>query len=224
MPVNCEIFPLCLSILYLNHDSVVPISYKRNVGPTCMFRNFDVGQEEALNLTIAEAMMATLASPPLFISESIVKDSSTFEYTSASTSLSNPTRQIISEAYGTFGEEPHVACLLSIGCGHPGIIKSPDSSDEVTWIQFLEKLATDSEQKAAEIQSQMGHLSLYHRFSVTRGLERETDIAGPETGDIIAHTAVYLTGFDVSRKMDLCAESLRVRDGVISLEQLSKQR
>jgi hypothetical protein len=180
-----------------------------------MFRNFDVRREEAVNVTIAEAMMTTLASPPLFTSTRIVKDSSTFKYISSDLTLSNPTQQVISEASATFSEERRIACLLSIGCGHPGVIKSPNSPDKATWIEFLEKLATNSEQKAEELQAQMGHLGLYHRFSVTRGLEMETHIPGSQIWDIIAHTAVYFTGFDVSRKMDLCAESLRVRDGVI---------
>jgi hypothetical protein len=206
----------------LTHHRVVPISYKNNVGPACMLRNFGVRQEEALNLTIAEAMLATLASPPLFTSTSIFKNSSTFEYTGADITLSNPTRQTIAEAYGTFGEEARIACLLNIGCGHPGIIKSPGSSHSIAWIQFLEKIVTDSEQKAEEIKSQMGHLGLYHRFSVTRGLEREKDVSEPESGDAITHTVVYLTGFDVSKKMDICVDSLRLRDGVASLEQLRK--
>jgi hypothetical protein len=97
-----------------------------------MFRNFDVRREEALNVTLAEAMMTTLASPPLFNSTWIVKDSSTFEFISSDLTLSNPTQQVISEAYKAFSEGRRVACLLSIGCGHSGVIKSPDSSDKVT--------------------------------------------------------------------------------------------
>jgi hypothetical protein len=187
-----------------------------------MLRNFDVRQEETLNTTVAEAMLATLASPPLFTSASISKDSSIFEYIGADITLSNPTLQVIVEAHGRFGEDASIACLLNIGCGYPGIIRSPESSQSAAWIQFLEKIVTESEQKAEEIKSQMGHLGIYHRFSVTRGLERETGISESETGGTIAHTAVYLTGFDVSRKIDICVELMKPRDSVTLLDQIGK--
>jgi hypothetical protein len=110
-----------------------------------MLRNFDVAQGEALNFPVVDAMLATLASPPLFSPTSIFKDVSTFEYISASFALGNPTRQIISEAYGTFGEERRVACLLSIGCGHPGVIAAPKNLELANWDRFMEQIAKDSE-------------------------------------------------------------------------------
>ena len=168
-------------------------------------------------------MLATLASPPLFAPISIINGRSTFEYISGDLTLSNPTMMIVSEAYETFGEQAHVACLMNIGSGHPGLISPPDGSDLASWNQFLEKIVKDSEQKAEEIDTQMGNLGLYHRFSVTRGLERQTETTTTTTaGDAIGHTAVYLSGAAVSRKLDLCAKLLTRRDGIASLKQLSK--
>jgi len=184
-----------------------------------MIRNFQVRQEEALNLTITEAMLATLASPPLFASTSVFKDASTFEYISADLTLSNPTRQIIVEAYGTFGEEARVACLLSLGCGHPGIAPSPDDSEMTSWIQFLTRIVMDSERKAQDIDGQMGHLGLYYRFCVPQGLEQESPSLKPE--GILAHTVVYLSSAPVSSKITECTDSIKLRDGLASLEQLS---
>jgi hypothetical protein len=186
-----------------------------------MIRNFKVRQEEALNLTITEAMLATLASPPLFASTSVFKDASTFEYISADLTLSNPTRQIIVEAYGTFGEEARVACLLSLGCGHPGVAVSPDDSNVTSWNQFLTRLVMDGERKAQDIDGQMGHLSLYYRFCVPQGLEQNGETPSPTPGGIVAHTVVYLSGNSVSSKITECVDSLKLRDGSASLEQLS---
>jgi hypothetical protein len=195
---------------------------KRHIGHARILRNFDAFQGEALNFTIAEAMLVTLASAPLFTPISVLNGISTFEYISGDLTLSNPTLMVISEAYETFGEKAHVACLMNIGNGHPGFISPPESSDLASWNLFLEKVVKDSELKAEEIDSHMGYLGVYHRFSVTRGLEGQIMMDTTTTGDAIGYTVVYLAGAAVSRKLDLCAKALTSRDGIVSLEQLSK--
>jgi hypothetical protein len=199
------------------NDSAIPILHYRHIAHAHILRSFDVGRED-LNFTVAQAMLATLASPPLFTPASISK----VEYISGDLKFSNPTLTIISEAYDIFGEEARAACVMNIGSGHAGFISPPNSSDLESWNQFLEKLVKDSEQKAEEIESQMGSLGLYHRFSVTRGLEDETQATTPTVGAAIEYTAMYLTGVAVSRKLEICVDSLRLRDGVASLAQLSK--
>lgn len=206
----------------LTDPRVVPISYKHHVGSMCTLRNFTVRKEQAVNLTIYQALLATLITPPLFTSISIFKDAAMFEYIGADLSFSNPSREIIVEAYGTFGSEESVACLLSLGCGHPGTIASPDDPDLTNWMHLLERLVMDSEQKAQSIDSQMGHLPLYHRFCVTTGLENEPSVANPKTNDTISHTLVYITDASVSKRMDDCVDLLAVRNGAASLEQLSE--
>jgi hypothetical protein len=219
--VNCRQFPY-FQRLGLTQRSVVPISYKRHVGSNCMIRNFQVRQEEPLNLTVTEAMLATLASPPLFASTSVFKDASIFEYISADLTLSNPIRQIIKEAYRTFGEAARVACLLSLGCGHPGVAVPPEDSNLISWNQFLTRLVIDSERKAQDIDEQMGHLGLYYRFCVPQGLEQNEWMSTPQPESIISHTVVYLSGDPVSSKMTESIDSLKLRDGSASLEQLSQ--
>jgi hypothetical protein len=200
---------------------MVPISYKHHVGPTCILRNFDVRKEQALNLTIFDALQATLATPPLFASTTIFKDASTFEYIAADLTLSNPTREIIAEANGIFGGEARVACILGVGCGHPGVSKVPGESDLASWNSLLERLATDSEQQAQNIDAQMGHLGLYYRFCVTRGLESAEVVTLSDAGILLTHTAVYLSDVAISRKLTVCVDTLKLRDGVASLYQLS---
>jgi hypothetical protein len=200
------------------NDSVIPILHNRHIGHAKMLRNFDAGQEEELNFTVAEAMLATLASPPLFTPISISK----FEYINGDLKFSNPTLTIVSEAYDTFGEEARVACLMNIGIGRLGFISPPGNSDLGSWNQFLDKVVKDSEQKAEEIDSQIGSLGLYHRFSVTHGLEGETQTNTPTAGEAIEYTMVYLAGVSISRKLEICVDSLRLRDGITSLGQLSE--
>ena len=170
-------------------------------------------------MTIAEALLTTLSTPPLFASVSIFKDAATFEYTGADLTLSNPTREIIAEAHAAFGGEKRVACLLNLGSGRLGVFSSPESTAISEWNQFLQRLAADGERKADGLESQMGPSGLYHRFSVTSGLKGSTFL---RPGDIVTHTSVYLAETSVSRKVDICVESLKLRDGVSSLEQLSQ--
>ncbi|KIM25294.1 hypothetical protein M408DRAFT_212102 [Serendipita vermifera MAFF 305830] len=127
---------------------VVPISYKHHTGSICVLRNYSVRKEKTLNLTIAEAMMATLATPPMFTSAQIRKDTATFEYTSADWTPSNPMEELIAEAHEALGAEQKVACILSLGCGHPGVFAAPKDSSTAAWNEFLEYLVADSERKA----------------------------------------------------------------------------
>ena len=174
--------------------------------------------EQTVNLTIAEALLVTLSTPPLFTSTSVLKDAATFKFIGADWSLSNPTQEIIAEAHVTFGGDERVACLLNPGPGHPGTFSSPEGTGLLEWNGFLEGLATDGQRMAGSLESQMGNLGLYYRFSTMNGLERSSVL---EPGDILTHTSAYLAEISVSRKMDICVDSLKVRDGVVSLEQLS---
>jgi hypothetical protein len=171
-----------------------------------------------MNFTIGEAILATLASPPLFTPASI----SEIEYISGDLRFSNPTLTVVSEAYKVFGEEARVACLMNVGTGHLGYLSPPNDSDFSHWNRFLDKALKDSEQNAEEIESLMGNLGVYHRFSVTRGLEGEKETNTTIIGDAILYTILYLAGVAVSRKMEICVDSLKLRDGVASLGRLSR--
>jgi hypothetical protein len=202
----------------LTNYSVIPILHNRHIGHERILRNFDVGQDQEFNFTITGAILATLASPPLFTPASI----SNLEYISGDLKYSNPTLMLVSEAYDAFGEEARLACLLNIGTGHPGFLSPPSNSDSDSWNQFLEKVVKDSERKAEEIDSQIGGLGLYHRFSVSRGLEGERQTDTATIRDTIEYTMVYLAEVVVSRKLEISVDSLRLRDGVAPLGQLSR--
>ena len=206
----------------LTYASVIPISDKHHISSTATLRNFHSRQGPAVNVTVLDAMMITLASPPLFSPTSITKDSSTFEYVSGDLTRSNPIRAIIAEAHGAFAPEGHVACLLSVGCGHSGANPVPDGSSISQWNEFLGKMATDSENEAQQVSSQMANLRLYHRFSVNLGLELSSPSKKMTSESIVTQTSIYLDDLGLTEKVDHCSELLRIRDGTASLEQLSE--
>jgi hypothetical protein len=196
--------------------------YRNNVGVTCVLRNHVVRQEPSPNLTVAEAMFATSAISPMFTPISIGKDFSTFEYISSDLGLSNPIREIIAGAHHAFGEEATVACLLSIGCGHPGVKILPSTSNSTARIEFLERVAMDSEKVAQDLGAQMSKLTLYHRFSVKFGLETIQPRVWRDPKTSITRTSVYLQDSEVTELVDRCADAINTGHGSATLEQLSE--
>lgn len=173
-------------------------------------------------MKISEALLATLATPPLFSPVVICKGVTRLEFSSGDLIAGNPARETVKEAHEAFGGDGHVGCFLSIGSGHPGVTKAPSANNASleSWNCFLERVLTGSEQMAQTMDEQMGRLGIFYRFSVTRGLERTAGIVGPDPGETLAQTNVYLT--EASALMDRCVDSLRTRDGIVRLEQLSE--
>jgi hypothetical protein len=195
--------------------------YKNNVGITCVLRNHVIRQEPPTNLTVAEAMLATSATSPLFSPIAIGKDFAAFEYISGDLGLSNPVREVIAGAHHTFGDEATVACLLSIGCGHSGVTSVPGSSGAAARVEFLERVAMDSEKAAQEIATQMSRLTLYHRFSVGYGPEKVQSRVWLQPESIAAHTTVYLKDLELAKSVDSCADVINTGHGSATLERLS---
>jgi hypothetical protein len=196
--------------------------YKNNVGSPCILRNYTPGHEPPVDLTIAEAMLATCSNPPIFAPTTTSKDFANFEYVSGDLGLSNPTREIIAEAHRTFGNETTVACVLSIGCGHPGVNTVPGDSGGTSWTGFLEAVATNSEKTAQEIAAQMSRLTLYHRLSVKYGLERGQVREWKDPNVTSARTNTYLNDLDVVELLGRCIDTLKHSYGYTTLEQLSE--
>jgi hypothetical protein len=196
--------------------------YKNNVGVPYVLRNYVAGHEPPADITIAEAMLATCATPPMFTPTSVYKDFSNFEYIGGDLGLSNPTGEIIAEAHRAFGDEATVACLLSVGCGHSGIKSSPSDSGAATWIDFLNRVSIDSEKTAREMARRMKYLTLYHRLSVDYGLATDQLNAWRDPVVIAAHTATYLGNLEVAERVNCCVGSVIHGDGFSTLEQLSE--
>jgi len=196
--------------------------YKNNVGVPCMLRNYVANHEPPIDITVAEAMLATCATPPIFTSTTVWKDFASFEYVGADLGLSNPTREIIAEAHRTFGNERTVACVLSLGCGHPGVNDLPSDSGSTGWTGFLERLASDSEKTAHSIAGYMTQLTLYHRLSVNKGLETQQSRGRKDINAITGHTTAYLHDLEIVRLVDRCVDTIKHGDGFRTLEQLSE--
>ncbi|KIM21391.1 hypothetical protein M408DRAFT_29590 [Serendipita vermifera MAFF 305830] len=199
---------------------ILPVLDTNNTGSPIILTNYVDRQGPPTNLTVAEAMLATCASTPLFSPAKVVKDFSTVEYIAADLGLSNPIREIIDSAHRAFGGEMPVISLLSIGCGNPGVNAVPDDSYTISRVVFLERSAMDSERTAQNIASQMGKLTLYHRLSVAYGMEATRYQSQKEPEVIAAQTRSYLEDEEVATAMNRCISTLRDGAGFTTLEYL----
>lgn len=136
--------------------------------------------------------------------------------------LSNPTREAILEAYSAFGPDEKVGCLLNLGCGDLGVISIPDDPNLASWNTFLSQTTADGDRVAGVITSQMGHLGIYHRFSVNRGLGALIAAGAANSEAIIAQTSEYLENEFLKEKIDNLVKLLTKRHGISSLEWLGK--
>jgi hypothetical protein len=200
----------------------VPITYKNNVGVPYVLRNYVARHEPSPGLTIAEAMLATCSTPPLFTSTRVKKDLVTFEYIGGDLGLSNPTSEIIAEAHSAFGDDATVSCLLSIGCGHGGVRSIPSDPGVAAWVNFLNGMMMDSEKTAREMASRMKHLTLYHRLCVAHGFAADQLNMWRDPAAISTHTTTYLSDLEVVERLNRCAETINCGDGFTTLEQLSR--
>jgi hypothetical protein len=197
--------------------------YKNHVSVPCILRNYLVRHELPTNLTVAEAMLATCATPPIFVSASIGKDYAAVDYIGGDLGFSNPIREILAEAHRSFGDQATVSCLLSIGSGHPGVIATPTNVEGNDWINFLQQIAMDSEKTAREIYVQMDQLGLHHRLSVTSGLESSHSRRWTNVDAITAGTVSYLNDLEILEALDRCAHMITNGAGYATLEQLRKR-
>ena len=155
----------------------------------------------------------------------------------------NPCHELVSEAYSLFGKYTHVSTILSLGSGRLGTLAAPltgatnewmdvlrntvkalaapltGAKDE--WVDILRDMVKGCEQVAQEMETQVGHLGIYYRFSLEQGLQRIYGVNANDIGWLNTQVDSYLDDAEVSRKLDHCVESLRLRQGQVTLEQLS---
>ncbi|KIM23830.1 hypothetical protein M408DRAFT_46864, partial [Serendipita vermifera MAFF 305830] len=198
----------------------IPVFDRGNIGSPIILTNYVDRQSPPTSFTVAEAMLATCASPPVFSPAKVVKDFSAVEYVAADHGFSNPTRAIIDGAHRFFGGETPIICFLSIGCGHPGVNTVPGNSHISSQVAFLERAATDCERTAQEVASQMRKLTFYHRLSVAYGMEAAEYRLWKEPEDMVAQTRNYLTDEEVAKAMNQCVTTLNDGAGLTTLEYL----
>jgi hypothetical protein len=201
-------------------SSFVVASPRINTGTKICLRTYPILTSLPSNITIIEAVLATCAAHPIFSPVSSGSGYRKKEYIGAGLGSNNPVRELITEAHSLFGGESSVSCLLSLGNGHPGIIPlAPDERD--ISLHRLRDLMNDCEQRAQEMEQQLGRAGIYFRFSVEQGMQTEYPGQAADPSWILAQTESYLEDHETSKKIGSFVHNINSSSSLATLDQLS---
>jgi hypothetical protein len=196
------------------------VSPRTNATSTLCLRTYPVRSQPSSTISVVEAVLATCATQPEFTPISCGSSFNSREYIAAS-GASNPIYEVITEAHLLFGGDSSVACLLSLGIGHPGIITLPFAGGEATLHRIMRDMMHNCEQRAQEIEQRIGRVGIYSRFSVEQGMQNNHPGKPVDVAWIVTQTEDYLTRHETGDKLDLFMQIFGAQNGLITLDQLS---
>jgi len=189
------------------------------VGNKIRLRSYPIRDQSPSSITIIEAVLATCATQPAFNPVTFGLRHKRREYIGPGLGANNPIREVITEAYSLFGGESTVSSLISLGTGHPGILSFPPDGDGDPY-GLMREMINDCEQRAQEMERQIGRVGVYFRFSVEQGMQNNHPDRAEDPSWISAQTESYLAERGTSDRVDAFVRSFDAETGRISLDQL----
>jgi len=165
--------------------------------------NSSVGEDCA----IWQAARAAMASPTLFKPVKIqMLGGIVEEFVDAGYKCNNPSVIVLAEAADVFGSNNSIGLFLSIGAGHPGIIKLPKADRfQQELLRALSDISEDCEQIVDELKKRFSDvLHIYTRLNVPHGL----GLDNLEEGQIVTHVKAYLADVVELQQVNQVVESL----------------
>ncbi|PVF91619.1 FabD/lysophospholipase-like protein, partial [Serendipita vermifera] len=185
-----------------------------------ILRTYSIRAYPSIDLTFIDAALATCAAEPTFLPVTIGPRLRQRTYISGNISGVNPSKQVISEAYGLFGGSGRLACFLSLGPGPVDILSlyPKGTNDDGNLSRVLQAAIVDHKKIEQEVAMKIGDLGLYFRFSAAHLLEGKEKEGSLES--ITTKTEAYLRDVEISRKIDACVECCRLNRGLVTFDQL----
>ncbi|KAH8826719.1 hypothetical protein DL96DRAFT_1815811 [Flagelloscypha sp. PMI_526] len=191
---GCKVFVTAMHALNLQHPVLLRTYRSRNDAnpPPC---------------TLVEAIRATTAMPDLFIPVPLGPPHRQINHVSpACHGFNNPIDQVRQEAKAVFPRRT-IACIISLGCGHPGPIQIQDVKEDAA--RAVVQLAMDSVRAAEQTYCRLAGIpNLYFRFDVPYGLERAVLKLNPAFSEIQAHISAYIRQEQTSDTIDSVVKQL----------------
>ncbi|KAJ7444336.1 hypothetical protein FB451DRAFT_1434524 [Mycena latifolia] len=185
----------CKSFVCAMHESNL------NAGIPELIRSYDTPEEPAFDCRIWEAARATSATPGLFKPMEIGRGGVRPKYIGGGVWNNNPTSLVVAEAQKMYPSRP-VILVVSVGSGHPDTIQIPRSPSLTTFAKTLKSIATDCERihedNARRFRSSP---NTYFRLNVLQGLQGFEQQHWGRSGEVSAHTRVYLGTEDAKSKL-----------------------
>ncbi|KAJ7448717.1 hypothetical protein FB451DRAFT_1375247 [Mycena latifolia] len=172
-----------------------------NAGIPELFCSYDTPEEPAFDCKIWEAARATSATPGLFKPMEIGRGGVRPRYIGGGVWNNNPTSLVVAEAEKMYPSRP-VVLVVSIGSGHPDTIQIPRSPTLTAFAKTLKSIATDCERRHEDNARRFrSSPNTYFRLNVLQGLQGFEDQHWGRSGEVSAHTHVYLGTEDVKSKL-----------------------
>ncbi|KAF8603736.1 FabD/lysophospholipase-like protein [Ceratobasidium sp. AG-I] len=184
-------------------------------GTPTFIRTYRVAANQGPDCTIVEAVRATMATPGMFKTASIVEQKIKSRYVGGGLGCNNATAHILAEVEVAFPGRP-LATVLSVGSGQLRSASVPDRSRLSQFlpsklVQTLGSIAMDCEKTHQELSRRFEHTpNLYFRFNAEQGMQDidQSDLA--RLPEVRAHTQNYLKDAIINMRMDTMAKTITV--------------
>ncbi|KAH8834507.1 hypothetical protein DL96DRAFT_495939 [Flagelloscypha sp. PMI_526] len=186
-----------------------------NAGHPRLFRSYRPRSNPSPDCTICEAIRATTALPGLFNPITIRDKHLSETFVGGELRWNNPTDELTSEAAREFKGQ-YVACIVSIGSGHPGHLSLAEGLAEL-----FPRITLDCERLNDYMERRFGSSpGVFWRLNVEQGLQNlASDLSNLEA--LVSHTYSYLQGSRTYRDIDSLLADLVRRPGRILAKMIS---
>ncbi|KAK0446049.1 acyl transferase/acyl hydrolase/lysophospholipase [Desarmillaria tabescens] len=186
-------------------------AHNMNATTPVLFRTYKHPKEVPKNCMIWQAARATCALPLLFKPIEIGSGSIKQPYIDGAMGRNNPAQIVLEEAKTVFhGRE--IACLISIGTGHPQTMAIPPRSRFLEYgvMQTMQRIATDCLYTAQLLEQQYRDTpNVYFRLNVEQGMQDISSGQWERLSEVQAHTEQYLKDERVDQTVERIIQILR---------------
>ncbi|KAH8823424.1 hypothetical protein DL96DRAFT_273310 [Flagelloscypha sp. PMI_526] len=186
-----------------------------NPSHPCPFCNYPSHVNPSLEYMLWEAAFATTVMPDLFDPIEIGDASIRERFVGGDLSWNNSIDELTKEAVNIF-KGRRVACIISIGSGHPGHMSLSQGPTEL-----FSRIALDCERVADEIERRFSCIpDVFWRLSVEQGLQHlAVDLSNLEA--VVSRTHSYLHSARITHNIDNLLRDLVERPERLPIDRIS---
>ncbi|KAH0591432.1 hypothetical protein H2248_001509 [Termitomyces sp. 'cryptogamus'] len=187
------------------------------------FRSYKVRANQGYNCTVVEAARATTATPHFFKAVSIGSRGLDEAFIGADLGYNNPISFVLEEAELLFGTSQPVACIVSIGAGHPGHISwKPTKLFTSKFMKILLNISTSCEASVESFVRQYKNLpGIFYRLNVDQGLQKMALDDWNRLTEIKTHSVTYLHKVEIMQRVESIVKTLQNSPQKITLSVLT---
>ncbi|KAG8710896.1 hypothetical protein FRC09_020883 [Ceratobasidium sp. 395] len=205
-------------------------THNMNSGIPTIIRSYHTSVNPGPNCTIWQALRTATAHPEMFKSAEIVEQGIAEPFVDAAMGCGNPIDYVLAEAKRIYPNR-RVACIVSIGSGHPRTIRIPEPSPfqrvlptyviPTSVIIAMRDIATDNERVAQAIATRFAGIpNVYFRVNVDQGMQSVRLGDWDRLGEVKAHTRAYMAKAETKGLMGQAAKAVKEKKGIAPVEQI----